>query len=361
MEKYIIIFVILATIYYIQTKFKETEGFESVPAQSVGGIDDTNAINTLAQISKQLMVGGVTVPGAMTVTGALTVNGGITTPKGTGYKVTSSNGQSYGIWGGAGSGFATDNGLEIHTYKPDGGWAGNPLNIVGNDTRVNGNLNVGGEIRGNCAADQENGFRFPYHCWMKVARTDGGQDPYKLLYENSGKTVFRSPNGFEFRNPQDQVLYRVDRIHGPQLSELFRITNQQWKYVLFSSDGNALNCNGNGNFDMTWQNNPEYFWYQRGSRIFNYKYPNKCMTITGDRGWNRDTFVNLTDFDPNNAHQCWTWSWAGCIVTSSCSNGEGNPVPALKNGWITKMRCRQDGRIDIWDWNGGADCNFWKW
>jgi len=78
MEKYIIIFVILATIYYIQTKLKETEGFESLPAQSVGGVDDNNAINTLAQISKQLMVGGLTIPGNMSVQGTMQVQGDMT-------------------------------------------------------------------------------------------------------------------------------------------------------------------------------------------------------------------------------------------------------------------------------------------
>ena len=76
MEKYLIILVILATIYYIQSKLL-IEGFEAAPAQSLGGVDDTNAINTLAQISKQLMAGGVTVPGNMTVQGNVTVTNNI--------------------------------------------------------------------------------------------------------------------------------------------------------------------------------------------------------------------------------------------------------------------------------------------
>ena len=346
MEKYIIIFVILATIYYIQSKLQLTEGFQSAPAQSLGGIDDTNAINTLAQISKQLMVGGVTVPGNINIQGDL-IFPNQTTIKGAGRLHISGEELLYIL-----------NKKGVMIGKEWGGTG--DLTVQGNQS-IAGELNVAGAIRGNWSTDQENGFKFPYHCWMKVARTDGGQDPYKLLFENSGKTVFRSPNGFEFRNPQDQVLYRVDRMNGPQLSEIFRITNQHWKYVLFSSNGNDLNCDGNGGFNMTWQNNPEYFWYLRGSRIFNYKYPNKCMTITGDRGWNRDTFVNLTDFDPNNAYQSWTWCATGNIASTTCSNGEGNPVPAMKNGWITKMRCRGDGRIDIWDWGGGGDTQFWKW
>jgi len=77
MEKYIIILVILATIYFIQNKLKETDGFEDaetkekakIPIQNMAGIDDTNAINTLAQISRQLMAGGLIVPGDMIVQG----------------------------------------------------------------------------------------------------------------------------------------------------------------------------------------------------------------------------------------------------------------------------------------------------
>jgi len=202
MEKYLIILVLLTSIYYIQNKLKDTEGFEAVPAQSLGGVDDTNAINTLAQISKQLMAGGVTVPGAMTVTGALTVNGGITTPKGTGYKVTSANGQSYGIWGGGGSGFASDNGLEIHTYKPDGGWAGNPLNIIGNDTRVNSNLNVGANL--------------DVKSVITVANNENGNimNPNTVTRINARGIIFGGPNnGYEANSAQISAgLHQADSL-----------------------------------------------------------------------------------------------------------------------------------------------------
>jgi len=71
----VIIFLILLTyqIYQLNcTVYKE--GFEGTP-QSVGGIDDSNSINTLAQISKQLMTGGLTVPGNMNVSGNTNVTG----------------------------------------------------------------------------------------------------------------------------------------------------------------------------------------------------------------------------------------------------------------------------------------------
>ena len=75
MEKYLIIIGILIGLYFIY-KYNEsltenlTENFEAA-AQSLGGVDDTNAINTLAQIAKNLMAGGVTVPGNMNIQGNL--------------------------------------------------------------------------------------------------------------------------------------------------------------------------------------------------------------------------------------------------------------------------------------------------
>jgi hypothetical protein len=140
----VIIFLMILTyqIYQLNcTVYKDNfEGFEGVQ-QSLGGVDDTNAINTLAQIAKNLMAGGVTIPGNMT---------------------------------------------------------------------IQGGLNGGGAIRGNFAEDQENGLKFPYHVWMKTARTDGGQDPYKMLFANDGKTIFRSQGGFQFRNEKDHVGVAMD-------------------------------------------------------------------------------------------------------------------------------------------------------
>ena len=70
----VIIFLMILTyqIYQINcVVFKDkVEGFEGT-TQSVYGIDDTNAINTLAQIAKNLLAGGVTVPGNMNIKGGI--------------------------------------------------------------------------------------------------------------------------------------------------------------------------------------------------------------------------------------------------------------------------------------------------
>jgi len=71
MEKIIIILVILAILYYINIQLKTTEGFADSPIQSLGGVDDANSINTLAQIARKLMDGSFTVPGTITLKGDL--------------------------------------------------------------------------------------------------------------------------------------------------------------------------------------------------------------------------------------------------------------------------------------------------
>jgi hypothetical protein len=173
------------------TVYKDNfEGFEGSAQNVASGIDDTNAINTLAQIAKNLMAGGVTIPGNMT---------------------------------------------------------------------IQGGLNGGGAIRGNFAEDQENGLKFPYHVWMKTARTDGGQDPYKMLFQNDGKTVFRSHAGYEFRNPKDQQLAAIDGngilyVQGRNiLAELDQcIKNGQVIYNQRTADGRFVWGDGVGSPDSGW-------------------------------------------------------------------------------------------------------------
>jgi len=85
MDIYIIIFIIILIILFFYCIRDSIDNFESTPAvnQSLTGIDDANAINTLAQISTQLMAGGLTVPGNMNITGKLTVGSNLLTlPKG---------------------------------------------------------------------------------------------------------------------------------------------------------------------------------------------------------------------------------------------------------------------------------------
>jgi hypothetical protein len=70
--------IIIYQIYLMNCRFNSIEGFEG-SAQSLGGVDDTNAINTLAQIAKNLMAGGVTVPGNMALQGDIHTIGTLST------------------------------------------------------------------------------------------------------------------------------------------------------------------------------------------------------------------------------------------------------------------------------------------
>jgi len=136
MEKIIIIFLILASIFYIQNKLQITEGFEGAQ-QSLGGVDDTNAINTLAQIAKNLMAGGVTIPGNMNIQGDL-VFPNQTTIKGAGrlhiggeelLYILNKKGVMIGReWGGTGD-------LQVQGHSHIGGNLG-----------VGGSINVGADI-----------------------------------------------------------------------------------------------------------------------------------------------------------------------------------------------------------------------
>lgn len=83
MEKYLVILIVLVLIYYlhrycVQTEvekfMKIKEGFGD--AVTVDGVDDLNAINTLAKIAKDLQSGGVTMPGTLSLKGDLNVGDG---------------------------------------------------------------------------------------------------------------------------------------------------------------------------------------------------------------------------------------------------------------------------------------------
>jgi hypothetical protein len=67
MEKYLVIFLIAIVGYVLWKCLNETnEGFGDV-AQSVGGVDDQNAINTLAQVARDLQKDGLKVMGKLNI------------------------------------------------------------------------------------------------------------------------------------------------------------------------------------------------------------------------------------------------------------------------------------------------------
>ena len=66
MNKYLIIVIIIIIIFLLYNcYFSFSENFAD-SEQSIGGVDDNNAINTLAQLARKLMDGGAKVPGNLT-------------------------------------------------------------------------------------------------------------------------------------------------------------------------------------------------------------------------------------------------------------------------------------------------------
>ena len=74
----IIFFIILSyQIYALNNTVYGKENFTGAE-QSIGGVDDANSINTLAQIARKLMDGGATVPGNLNIKGDIVSSGGLT-------------------------------------------------------------------------------------------------------------------------------------------------------------------------------------------------------------------------------------------------------------------------------------------
>jgi len=124
-----IIFMIFIAYKLYLIEAKSFEGFADAPAQSIGGVDDTNAINTLAQISKQLMAGGVTVPGAINLFNSKTKFSLVNDPDNC-FRIKDDRGAQV---------LAINDGGSIYS-KGDG------FILSGNDMTVKGNVSVGADL-----------------------------------------------------------------------------------------------------------------------------------------------------------------------------------------------------------------------
>jgi len=70
----ILLIIILCKLYLLE--LKDIERFNNAE-QSIGGVDDANSINTLAQLARKLMDGTATVPGNLTINGELVSSGSL--------------------------------------------------------------------------------------------------------------------------------------------------------------------------------------------------------------------------------------------------------------------------------------------
>jgi hypothetical protein len=231
----VIIFLMILTyqIYQLNcTVYKDNfEGFEGAQ-QSVGGVDDTNAINTLAQIAKNLMAGGVTVPGNMRVQGDISTGEG---------KVSINNGTIN---------LHSDGGGGLYFLK-----RGNPGKVEEWNGLHTGNLTVNGGLR-------VNGNLSPAHSvWHKS--TDGID---RIYYGNGNHSYYKTGDSHFFRNRADKdvvaidgdgVLYAQGRNILAELNGLRAELNECIKHgqVIFNQrqhDGKFVWGDGVGHPDAVW-------------------------------------------------------------------------------------------------------------
>jgi len=78
-------------VYVLNKIFYESLETFADAEQSIGGVDDANSINTLAQLARKLMDGGATVPGNLKINSRLSVTGAKSTPAGSGDLTTHFN------------------------------------------------------------------------------------------------------------------------------------------------------------------------------------------------------------------------------------------------------------------------------
>ena len=174
-NNYLILGLVLffGVLYYCFSPSSVTENFQNQAVTS--GQDDMNSINTLAQLARQLMSGGTTLPGNLTVQGNTTISGNTTvggiltiTGKTIAQNTFEASGDLVGyshVWGGTGSnrvrlgetwgapgiygiGTSTGNNDKLNLMSSSGKVYvgavdfGASKSTVSNDLIVTGNLNV---------------------------------------------------------------------------------------------------------------------------------------------------------------------------------------------------------------------------
>jgi hypothetical protein len=169
-----IIFMIAILYKLYLAELKDMETFSNAE-QSIGGVDDANSINTLAQLARKLLDGGATVPGN------LNVKGNVSTAEG----IVSINNGTINLTSDGGGGL----------YFLKSGTTGAPVynKLFTGEQIVNGNLTI-------------NGTLVPAHSvWHKS--TDGLE---RLHYGNNTHTFYRTGDSHVFRNRADKDVVVID-------------------------------------------------------------------------------------------------------------------------------------------------------
>jgi len=348
MEKFLLIILILVLLYVIFNIKKNIEGFENAPAQSLGGVDDTNAINTLAQISKQLMTGGVTVPGNINIKdGVLDI-------------------KPSGDWG---LGLSVTGGVKEAPYinfnnkadgKRNGFIMGAPDKFtLSNNVDVGGNLNVPGSI--SSGIDK----------WH--TSVDGKN---RTFYANNGHSFYGSGNGVHvFRtgangggadglvidsNSNVNIAGSVG-VAGGITSAGRTVTPSLFK--IWPMSRNAGECMKTFDDDRiglaACANEAPQLWFWNGNQIRSAA-NNKCLTMGG--GWgavhNDNAPVVMRNCEDGARSQNWKWRDDHRLRNMQTGSPLRLPQTAASNAAANYNRASSNG-ADGWDWSCGNDCEMW--
>jgi len=231
----IIITYLLYNIYCdkIKENFAEAE-------QSIGGVDDTNSINTLAQLARKLLDGGATVPGNLTIKGELVSSGSLT---------------SAGI---------TTGGITSATITSSGDIITKGNATIGGNQTITGNLSVKGAVvidgdltvTGHLIVKKGSDFSGGRHHFTdEEANTSGGSLRVGTVYGKPG--IWHESGGDDF--VQIGPFTAGTQTAGNNNTGGM-VPDKNYNFLRARDDSYAiLNKNNTGNLGMAW-NNGELYW-----------------------------------------------------------------------------------------------------
>ena len=323
-NNYLILGLVLffGVLYYCFSSSSVTENFQNQAVTS--GQDDMNSINTLAQLARQLMSGGTTLPGNLTVQGnttvqnSLGVTGTITTLNDNIIARSTDNGGKNktrlgGIWNHGGV-YGENGALELGSQSTQV-YIGSSSGSANQNLIVTGNLSGGGLniARGTASPD-----------WTKIQFGDG--TGWRVRYQTSDA------------NPLMDITDRGDVVIKRNLTTNNGMITSPIKFKIYNNqenrgDSNRLGfvtANADDKISLTYGpkglSNENLYWYMNGGRVFSALYPTKCWTIVGNverSSSNPNSYVKLREFEPGNNGQIFGYSNYAFLHQQDFSNNWG--------------------------------------
>ena len=339
MEKYLLILVILFIGYYL---FKcgtsnKVEGFAD--AQTVNGVDESNAINTLAKIAKDILDGG-----GLKVAGNIQTEGDFThigpNKKNKVSLHTPADGRRA---------------LYIAPQKMDGtGWEwenGLALDFNGKTFSTNSNnLQVGGDLITNGTVPKLGPAKNKYTLHTP---DDDRKGLWIAPSKDDANTDWNWGNALNLRRDGNHYLGGNFQVTGSIVNQGVNITPQDNTFRLFQKGRNVcIDTNGTQITAGPCSDAPTQKWYWLGHRLIN-KSNNKALTCIADQGLGdlRSTF-ELRDIGfGGQQYQQWLRVVNGLKLANTGIGANGQD-------WGGLLRLRGDGKFDAWDAGCGWDCDF---